>query len=72
MAPDFTAIRISYYSAESNYLLHETIVLDAELVDEHGYLETEITLPGLTNLRDAREHGQFILHQLKAQLVEIS
>ena len=72
MAPDFTAIRISYYSAESNYLLHETIVLDAELVDEYGYLETEMTSPGLTNLKHAREYGQFILHQMKAQLAEVS
>ena len=70
MTPDYTAIRVSYYSAESNYILQETIVLDAELVDDYGYIETEHVYPGLTNLRDARTQGTLLLHQMKQGLTE--
>ena len=68
MTPDYTAVRVSYYAAESNYLLQETIILDAELVDEYGYIETEYVFPGITTLVKAREQGRFILHQMKRGL----
>ena len=70
MTPDFTALRITYCAAEDNYVSHETIVVDAEMVDKYGYIEAGYVLPGVTNLRDARAQGEFALDMIKDQMVE--
>ena len=70
MTPDFTALRITYCSAAGSYVTRETIVLDAEMVDEYGYIEAGYVLPMSMNLKDARGQGTFVLDMVKDQLVE--
>ena len=72
MTPEFTAIKMTYCDEDSGYQLRETIVVDARLVDEHGYIETSYISPGVTNLRDARTQGKFILRKIKERLTETS
>ena len=70
MTPDFTALRITYCAAEDNYVSHETIVVDAEMVDKYGYIEAGYVLPMSMNLKDARGQGTFALNMVKEQMVE--
>ena len=71
MVPDYTAVCVTYLPDTWGYSRKTLIVQDAELVEQYGYIEVQLTSTNIGTVEQAQHRGERLLRQVRQSMESV-